>query len=153
MRTDQRSRTILVVIGTLVVVLIGVAVVLALRPPPQFDAATPEGTAQGYFQAVLDGDEDLAFGYLTETLRDRCETGEMRHVTPDGARVVITRTEIDGADAALEVEITETYREGPIFDIGSYPFDETLVMERHGDRWLITEMPWPIHVYCLQGDR
>ena len=139
-------------IGALVGVLIGVAVMLALRPPPGFDPATPEGTAQGYFRAVLDDDENLAFAYLTGALADRCDTGEMRHVTPDEARVVITRTEIDGADAELEVEITETYGEGP-FDAGSYIFDETLVMERHGDRWLIAEIPWPIHIYCLQEHR
>ena len=152
MKTDQRSRRILVVIGALVGVLIGVAVVLAVRPPPEFDPVTPEGTAQGYFRAVLDGDEDLAFGYLTEALRDRCDTGEMRHVTPDEARVVITRSEVGGADAELEVEITETYGEGP-FDAGSYTFDETLVMEHHSDGWLIAEMPWPIHIYCQEKDR
>lgn len=152
MKTDQPSRRILVAIGTLVGVLIGVAVMLALRPPPEFNPTTPEGTVQGFLQAVLDDDEDLAFGYLTEPLRDRCNTGEMRHVTPDEARVVITRSDIGGAHAELEVEITETYGEGP-FDAGSYTFDETLVMERHGDRWLIAEIPWPIHIYCLQEDR
>jgi hypothetical protein len=152
MTTDQRSSRILVVIGALVTVLIGVAVMLAVRPMPDPDPTTPEGTAQGYFQAVLDGDEDLAFGYLTEALSDQCDAGQMRHVTPDGARVVITRSEVGGADAELEVEITETYGEGP-FDAGSDTFDETLVMERHGDRWLIAEIPWPIHSYCLEEDR
>ncbi len=151
MTTDQRSRRILVVIGALVAVLIGVAVMLALRPPAEFNPATPEGTAQGYFQAVLDGDEDLAFGYLTEAFGDQCDTGVMRHETPNDARVVIIRTEIDGADAELEVEITETYGEGP-FNAGSYTFNETLVMERHDDRWLIAEIPWPIYAECLQED-
>lgn len=152
MTTDRRSRRVLVVISTLVAALLGVAVVLALRPPPEFDPTTPEGTAQGYVQAVLDGDEDLAVGYLTGALRDQCTVGGMRHVIPDEARVVITRSEINGADAELEVEITETYGEGP-FDVGSYTFDETLVMERHGDRWLIAEVPWPMHIYCLQEAR
>ena len=152
MATDQRSRRFLVAIGALVAVLIGVAVMLAVRPPPQFDPATPGGTAQGYFQAALDGDEDLAFGYLTEALRARCNPGEMRRVTPDEARVVITHTEIDGTDAEVGVEITETYGEGP-FDLGSHTFDETLVMERDGDRWLIAEIPWPIRMYCLQEGR
>ena len=151
MTTDQCSRRLLVVIGTLVALLIGIAVMFALRPPPQFDVTTPEGTAQGYFQAVLDGDEGLAFGYLTEALGDRCDTGEMRHGTPDNARVVITGREVDRAGAEVEVEITETYGEGP-FDAGSYTFDETLVMERHGDRWLISEIPWPVYIYCLRED-
>ena len=146
---DRRSHKLLVVIGVLIAMLIGVAVMFALRPPTVYNPATPEGTAQGYFQALLDGDEDLAFGYLTEPFADRCHRGEMRHATPDNARVVITHTEIDGAHAEVEVEITETYGEGP-FGGGSYTFDETLVMARHGDRWLIAEIPWPIYEYCFE---
>lgn len=149
MPTDRRSRRVLVVISTVVAALLGVAVVLALQPPPEFDPLTPEGTAQGYIQAMLDGDEGLAFSYLTETLRDECTIAELRHVKPHDARVVITRTEVDGADAELEVEITETYGQGP-FDVSSYTFDETFVMERHGDKWLIAKVPWPIHIYCHQ---
>ncbi len=151
MTTDRHSRNILIVIGAVVAVLIGVAVVLALRPPAELDPATPEGTAQGYFQAVLDDDEDLALGYLIPDLRQRCDTGEMRYMTPNGARVVIISTEIDGADAEVEVEITESYGGGP-FDAGSHSFDETLVMERHGERWLIAEIPWPMH-FCPEEDR
>ena len=149
MTTDQRSRKILVIIGALVAVLIGVAVVLALRPPPEFSPSAPEGTAQAYFQAVLDGDEDLASTYLVQAQRDLCDTGVMRHQIPNDVRVVIIRTEIDGVDAEIEVEITETYGEGP-FGGGSYTFDEILVMERHEDRWLIAETPWPIDIYCLE---
>lgn len=153
MTTDRRSRRALVLLTTLVTTLLGVAVVLALRSPPDFDPLTPEGTAQVYVQAVLDGDEDIAFSVFTETLRDECTTSEMRRVIPPHARIVIKKTEIDGADAELELEITETYGEGP-FDLGSsYSFDETLVMERQGDRWLIAELPWPTHIYCLQEAR
>jgi hypothetical protein len=147
MTTDRRSRGILVVIGGLAVVLIGVAVVLALRPPKMFGPATPEGTAQRYFQAILDGDEDVALDYLIAGSDERCDPGGFFHETPENARVVITDTEIDGSAAKVEVEITETYGEGP-FDSGSYMFDETLVMERHDDRWLIVQVPWPIHIYC-----
>lgn len=153
MTTDRRSRRVLVVISTLVTALLGVAVVLALRAPPEFDPLTPEGTAQGYLQAVLEGDENLASSFLTETLRDECTMSEMRHVMPGDARIVIKHTEIDGMDAELELEITETYGEGP-FDFGSsYSFDETLVMERRGDRWLIAEVPWPTNIYCPQEAR
>ena len=138
------------VIGVLAGVLVAVAVALALRTPPHFDPATPEGTAQGYFQAVLAGDEKLAFSYLIEAL-GRCGADEMRHGAHAAARVVITRTEVDGADAELGVEITESHGEGP-FDAGSSTFEETLVMERHGDVWLIAESPWPIHD-CLPWHR
>jgi hypothetical protein len=154
MDTDRRSRIVLLAIGGIVVVLIAVAVVMAVQPPPQFDPATPEGAAQGYFGAVLDRDAGLAFSYLTDGIRDGCTRGELRHVTPDGARVVIANTEINGDTATVEVEISETWGEGPFgegpFGAGpnTFTFDETLFMERHGDRWLISEPPWPIHVNC-----
>jgi len=149
--TDKYSHRILFMVGALVAVLIGVAIILALRPPTEFEPTTPEGAAQGYFRAVLDGDEDLALGYLTESFDEGCDPGELPSAAPKDARIVITRTEIDGTDAEVEVEISETYGEGP-FDSGSYTFDETLVMERHDDRWLIAEIPWPIYDYCIQED-
>ena len=152
MMTSQRSRRILAAIGALVVVLLGVAVILALQPPPVFDPATPEGTVQGFYQAVLDGDENQAAGYLTDALRNRCDVGEIRDVGRGGARVVVIDTEIAGSDAEVEVEITETFGEGP-FDAGSYTFDETVVMELGGDRWLIAERPWPFSTNCPREDR
>ena len=54
MSTKARSNTVLVAIGIVVVLLIGVAVIFALQPPPTFDPGTPEATAQGYFQAISD---------------------------------------------------------------------------------------------------
>jgi hypothetical protein len=151
MTTDSSVRRILVVLGALAVVLVGVAVVLALRPVPQLAADSPEGTVQRYFQAVLDGDDDLAFDHLTEALRARCDGGGIRRLGLDDARVVITRTEVEGALAEVGVEITETYGEGP-FGVDSHSFDEILVLERHGERWLITESPWPVGD-CPQEDR
>jgi hypothetical protein len=154
MDTDRRSRIVLLAIGGIVVVLIAVAVVMAVQPPPQFDPATPEGAAQGYFSAVLDRDAALAFTYLTDDIGDVCSSGELRRATPDGARVVIANTEITGDEARVDVEITETWGEGPFgegpFGAGpnTFTFDETLVMERSGNRWLISETPWPIHVSC-----
>ena len=154
MDTDRRSRIVLLAIGGIVVVLISVAVVMAVQPPAHFDPATPEGAAQGYFGAVLDRDAGLAFTYLADDIRDLCTSSELRHVTPDSARVVIANTEIKGDTATVAVEITETWGEGPFgegpFGAGpnTFTFDETLVMEQVGDRWLIVEPPWPIHVYC-----
>lgn len=149
MDTDQRSRLVLIVIGATLIVLVAVALVMAVQPPPEFDPATPQGAAQGYFRAVVDRDPNAAFDYLADDIRSECNRGELRHVTPDGARVVIAATEVTADEATVEVEITETWGEGP-FDAGPgrLSFDETLFMERHGDRWLITETPWPIHDYC-----
>lgn len=147
METDRRSQAVFAVLGVVVAILVVVAVILAVQPPPEFDPATPEGTAQGYFRAVLDDDPDLARTYLTAELADDCDTHELRHFGPDRARVVIAHTEVTGDRARVEVQITETWGDGP-FGADSHSFDETLVMEHHGDRWLIARLPWPIEYTC-----
>jgi len=150
MKMDRHSSIVLVVIGCVSVVLIGVAIVVAVQPPQEFDPGTPEGTAQAYYQAILDGDEDLALSYVDEDLVADCSIHELRYVTPDNARVVIEKTEIDGNNASVDVVITETWGEGP-FGGGSDTFDETLFMTRSNDAWMISRMPWPVEMFCHEG--
>ena len=150
MKMDRHSRIVLMVIGGVAIVLIAVAIVVAVQPPVELDPTTPEGTAQGYYQAILDGDEDLALSYLNEDLAARCPTHELGYFTPDGARVVIAETEIDGDEARVDVVVTETWGDGA-FGSGSRTFDETLVMTRNGDTWVISRMPWPVAMYCHEG--
>ena len=147
MKMDRHSSIVLMVIGGVALVLIAVAIVIAVQPPQEFDRGTPEGTAQAYFQAILDGDDDLALSYIDEELLTGCSRFELGYVTPDSARVVIANTEIDGDEARVDVVITETWGEGP-FDGGSNTFDETLVMTRSGDGWLISRVPWPVDLVC-----
>lgn len=150
MRMDRHSRIALSVIGAVAVVLIAVAIVIAVQPSETLDLGTPEGTAQAYFQAILDGDEDLALSYVDEDLVAGCSTHELSYFTPDGGRVVIEQTEIDGGEARVDVVIAETWGEGP-FGGGSNTFDETLVMTRSGETWVISRMPWPIDMFCHEG--
>jgi hypothetical protein len=150
MNMDRHSRIVLTVIGTVTVALIAVAIVIAVQPPETLDPGTPEGSAQAYYQAILDGDEDLALSYVDEDLVSNCSTHDLTYFTPDSARVVIERTEIDGDTATVDVVITETGGEGP-FGGGSNTFDETLVMTRSGDIWVISRAPWPIDLFCHEG--
>ncbi len=147
MKMDRHSRIVLMVIGGVAVVLIAVAIVVAVQPPQEFDSGTPEGTVQAYFRAILDGDEDLALSYIDEELLVGCSRFELGYVTPDSARVVIAKTEIDGDEARVDVVITETWGEGP-FGGGSNTFDETLVMTRSDGVWLISRVPWPVDLIC-----
>lgn len=149
MSTRARSNTVLVAIGIVVVLLIGVAVIFSLQPPPTFDPGTPEPTAQGYFQAISDGDEDLAESYMTDDLARAC-SGQWHFYEMRGNHsVVITSSEIDGDTAKLRVTIRVSYGDGP-FGGGSYDQDETLTMERHGDVWLIAKPVWPMDRYACE---
>jgi hypothetical protein len=150
MNMDRHSRIALMVIGAITVVLIAVAIVIAVQPPETFDPGTPEGTAQAYYQAIIDGDEDLALSFLTEELLSNCSTHDLTYFTPDSARVVIEQTEIDADEARVDVVITETWGEGP-FGGGSNTFDETLIMIRSGETWVISRMPWPVDMFCHEG--
>ena len=147
MGETDRSQVVLIATGIVVAVLVGVAVVLALQSPEILDPTTPEGTAQGYFQALQEGDEDLVAPYFTDEIRQTCDElthfgAFNRYPAGESARVVIVRTDIDDGEAEVEVEITLTYGEAP-FEADSDRLHETLVMKHRGDRWLISEPPWP----------
>ena len=151
MTQKRTSNTVLLAIGVVVALLVVVAVVFALQPPEQFDPTTPEGTAQGYFQAINDGDEDLAQTFMTDELREVCDGVWWYHERGAASRVVITNTEIDGDTARVKVSITVSYGEGP-FDGGSYGEDEILTMEHEGNTWLISKPTWPMDPYAC-GER
>lgn len=147
------SNTIVALVGALVAILVVVAVVFALQPPTQFDPNTPEGTAQGYFQAVNDDDMALAESYLTEVLRDECRREWWFHEENASNRVVITATEITGDTAKVDVRISVSYGERP-FEGGTNDEEETMTMVRQGDTWAISEPVWPMDPYaCGEGDR
>ncbi|MCL1601298.1 MAG: hypothetical protein M3112_07160 [Actinomycetia bacterium] len=152
MERGETSNIILVVVGASVAVLVAVSVFFALRAPTQLDPNSPEGTAQGYFQAIEDRDEDLATSFLTEDLQEFCD-GEWQYRDFESAnRVVITDTKIDGDTATVSVTITVSYGDDP-FGGGSYDQDESIKMARVGDVWLISKLTWPMDAYpCNKED-
>jgi hypothetical protein len=123
--------------------------VIALQPPEVLDPSTPEGAAQGYFQAVHDGDGGRIAVYLTQDLNERCDLG--RYEEGRAASVVILRTDVAGDSATVDVTITVAVGDAP-FDVESYSRDERLVMEHDGDRWLISEVPWPWDRYLCDNE-
>lgn len=143
------SRLLLVGLAVGVVGLTVVAIVLALQPTPDLDPATPEGAVQGYVRAVLDDDAALARSYFTRDLAGRCESTRFDHIQEGGTGIVIISTRARGDEVRVDVRITEPGDADP-FGGPPYSFQETLVLEQHGDRWLITEPPWPIH-YCPEA--
>jgi len=148
MSTNRASRWILTSVAVATATLILVAIVLAIRPPQTLDPATPEGTAQAYYQAINDGDQEAALAYLVEG----CEGYQSYYWRDEvSISVVILATDVDGNEASVDVRITEYYGSGP-FGGGSYRHDETLEMERNDGGWLIRGLPWPWDPYmCDEG--
>lgn len=131
--------------GAAVVALVALAVaaVLLRGGTPRYDPATPEGTAQGYLQAVLDRDHRPTLGYLTPALREGCRREARDAWAPDSARVTLAGVHVDGDDAEVDVVVTEVSGPSP-FEPVQDAFTVTLVMTRHGDGWAISEAPWPL---------
>ena len=145
MKGITRSGLVLGIVGVLLAVLVVVAIVLALQPPEQFDAGTPEATVQSYLQAVADSDQTAAARLMTPDLAKRCgaDLSQIRR-SPESFRAVILDTEPLGDDLIVNIEITEGSGSGLFGD--SWSFDESLILIQTGDEWLIAEAPWPI--YC-----
>lgn len=148
--TAARSRMVLAVIVVLVVAAIaGAAVLSVVRTTPDLDPSTPEGVAQAYFEAVLDGAESDALALLTPELQERCVDGKFRRFFgADSARVVLTSTEIDDGRAEVDVEI-DRISDPSLFDLDEHSTRERLVMTETDVGWVISEEPWPF--FCPEG--
>jgi hypothetical protein len=147
MERGATSTVVLIAIGASVALLAGVSIFFALQPPTQFDPHSPQGTAQGYFQAITDGDDELAESFMTVDLRAACEGHWQYEDTQSIGRVIITDTNIDRDIAKVEVGITVSYGDEP-FGGGSYDQDETIAMARVGEVWLISKPVWPMDRYA-----
>lgn len=145
-----QSRSVLIVAVAAVAVLVVVTVVaLAVRSPTEFEPGTPEATAQGYVQAVVDDDATTAIGYLSEALKETCTPSDFRTTyIPESLRVTLSATAIEGETAEVDLNIEE----GGGGLGGSYDYDVTLYMARQDGAWVISEPPWPIE-FCGEEDR
>jgi hypothetical protein len=57
---------------------------------------------------------------------------------------------ISGDDARTVVEVTVQEYQAPMPGAPGFGMTEYFVMARHGDRWLLTEVPWPL--YSCEGE-
>lgn len=145
----MKPERLLVVIVAGIVVLAAIAgVVAALRPVGDFEPGTPEATVQDYIQAVMDGDTESAAGLFASG--SSCDADDIdRDRTDQPARVGLRSTDVEDGTAQVEVEIVFSSAGGP-FDTYEYSQEETFELVREGDRWLITDEPWPMF-FCRQG--
>jgi hypothetical protein len=128
----------------LVVAVIGVVagVLMATRDIPTYDRRTPEGIVQAYLTAVTDGDHDAAVVFLSE--ESSCTVDDLdRAFVPDGVRIVLRDTRVDGGTAQVEVDVALP---------SGGPLDGSEITERHTFRlrqadgdWRITGRPWPMY--------
>ncbi|KGJ72920.1 hypothetical protein GY21_12210 [Cryobacterium roopkundense] len=140
-RTD---RTLLVIVGAVVIiVIVALAVVFSRGAPQQLDGATPEGTVQRYATALLEGDEATAALYLSPAALASCERTDRSSTGRVSVSLVSTTVRDDTAD--VTVSITTSYEGGP-FGSSDYETEGVVDLVKTDGAWRIDSAPWELTV-------
>ena len=140
------GRSLALVVGVVLVSVVAVAaIVTSLRPSPQLDPTTPEGTAQAFFQAVEADDWTGVRNLLSSQLQEDCEASELAQFRDDVDRAVISDVEAAGSETIVEVRVTRVVIDDPL---NPYSYDDTFhfVMAQEDGRPVVVELPWQF--YC-----
>lgn len=142
-KPDRTLLAILIVVGLLIVV--AVVVVLARSGARELlDPSTPEGVVQRYAQAVIDGDDATAAGYITERAQ-QCELYSGYESGDAQLRLTLQSTDISGSNATVRVSVTTSYDGsygGDPFSNSEYSYDAEFTLVSSGGSWLIKETPY-----------
>ncbi|MDX1449950.1 MAG: hypothetical protein R3246_12900 [Acidimicrobiia bacterium] len=130
-----------IVVGLIVVV--AALVALTRSEPEALDPNSPEGTAQRYVQAVLDGDNATIEELLFE--EEDCDVGP-RYFGEQTVRARLVDSSVSGSSATVEVELIFSGGD-PLF--GGYGYEERaqIQLEMADGSWLVDSDSWP-YFYC-----
>ena len=146
--TRQPNRVLAIVAGLVVLVAVVAAVVAANRQPVTYDRGTPQGVVQSYLGAVVAGDHAEAAGYLAPG--GPCDVVDLdRSSVPDGIRVVLRDTKVDGDRAQVMVDVVTT--SGDLFGGSEYSEPQTFRLGRTGQEWRVQGVPWPMYDCVKEG--
>jgi hypothetical protein len=140
------GRTLGLVVGVVLALAVAVAaIVTSLRPSPQLDPATPEGTVQAFFQGVEADDWEGVRNLLSARLQEDCEASELAQFRDDVDRAVISDVEAAGSEAIVTVRVSRVVNDDPL---NPYLYDDTFhfVLAREDGRPVVAELPWQF--YC-----
>ncbi|MGN6578342.1 MAG: hypothetical protein ACTHKG_21915 [Nocardioides sp.] len=146
--TRHPNRILAVVLGVIAVVAV-VAVVLATNREPQtYDRGTPQGVVQAYLEAVVAGDNTEAAGYLAPG--GACDIEDLdRSSAPDGIRVVMRDTQVDGDRAQVEVDVVTSSDD--LFGGSEWSERHTFRLGKDGQDWRVQGVPWPMYDCDKEG--
>lgn len=134
------DRALLVIVGIIVaLVVIAVVLVVSRGSAPLLDESTPEGIVQRYAQAVSDGDDETALGYLSSDARESCR--DFYGDSDDGSRLTLAGVSTTGNSSIVTVSITTTYGYG-LFGSSQSTFEDQFLLTKKANGWLIATAPY-----------
>ena len=117
------NRNLALAVGVILVVAVaGAAIFTSLRPNPQLDRSTPEGTVQAFFLAIEADDWDGARALLTPSLQNECEASELAVFEDDVDRALIADVSQAGDETIVEVRATRVTVVDPL---SPYTYQDT----------------------------
>ena len=140
------SRTLGLVVGIVLALAVAVAaIVTSMRPTPQLDPDTPEGTVQAFFEAIEADDWEGLRALLSGPLQEDCQASELAQFRDDIDRAVIARVDSAGSDTIVDVRVSRVVVEDPL---NPYTYDDTFqfVLSQENGRLAVSQLPWQF--YC-----
>lgn len=145
-KEGTNGRSLGLVVGVVLALAVAVAaIVTSMRPTPQLDPDTPEGTVQAFFQAVEADDWEGVRTLLSARLQEDCEASELAQFRDDVDRAVISDVEAAGSETIVKVRASRVVVDDPF---NPYSFDDTFqfVLSQEDGQMVVSELPWQF--YC-----
>ena len=136
------ANRVLVVIVSFTFALAAIAAILTTsKEAKDYAPSTPEGVVQSFLKDVIEGKSEDAARYFSTT--STCDATDIdRSWIPDTVRVNLTKTQIEGDRAYIDVAI-EMNQSQLFGDMYSEKHNFRLV--REGGTWKILGIPWPLY--------
>lgn len=142
--TPERRGTnqILSIIVVLTLVLAAAAAFLtSTQKTTEYESVTPEGVVQMYLRAVIDGKNEDAARYFSQSTT--CDATDIdRSWMPENVRVNLNDSRIENDKAYIDVAV-DISSGGPFDDY--YTEKHTFRLARESNQWKILGIPWPLY--------
>jgi hypothetical protein len=146
--TRHPNRILAIVLGVTALVAVVAVVIATNRAPETYDRGTPQGVVQAYLEAVVAGDHTEAAGYLAPD--GTCDIEDLdRASVPDGIRVVLRDTEVDGDRAQVAVDVVTTSDD--LIGGSEWSESHTFRLGKDGQDWRVLGVPWPLYDCVKEG--
>jgi hypothetical protein len=151
--TGQDRFLLAIVAGTLLLVLVSIAVVFAFgrgRPTLPADPSSPAGVTQAYIEAVRAGDADKARSYLTRQALDefnrQTRISPLRPTADEHLRIVVETTSVTDTSAEVKVTVSRFYTRSDPFSSGTSHQDVIARLVREDGVWKLSQPPQPYEI-------
>ena len=138
------------------VLLVSSVAVTLLRGETEFDPGSPEYAVQQYIHSLGESDYEVAHGWLSPDLRERCpvetlfEELSSSRTRIEGARITLSDVETLGQTTYVTIGVSYP-SDGGILGPDEREFTRGYGLQTFGDGWRVSKTRWP-YIRCIRED-